>query len=208
MPTVPLYDQEGNVIGELDLSDKLFGIEPHADALHRAVVLKLASERQGTHATKTRGEVRGGGRKPWRQKGTGRARHGSIRSPLWVGGGVTHGPKPREYGFSLPKKLRRLALASALSLRVRESKLWALDRLALERPRTKEMVRIFRNLQLPSKVLVILGEEDANVELSARNLPGVKVVTWDRTNTYDILNHEALVATVDAIRKLEEVFAR
>jgi len=208
MPTVPLYDQEGNVIGELALHENLFGIEPHADAMHRAVVLKLASERRGTHAVKTRSEVRGGGRKPWRQKGTGRARHGSIRSPLWVGGGVTHGPQPRDYSFTLPKKIRRLAFASALSLRVREAKLWALDRLTLDRPRTKDIMQIFRNLQLPPKVLVVLEEGNANVELSARNLPGVKIVTWDRVNTYDILNHDAFVATENAIRKLEEAFAR
>jgi len=176
MPKVAVYDMNGSQVDDIELSDAVFGIEPHAAALHDAVVMQLASMRRGTHAVKNRAAVRGGGRKPWRQKGTGRARHGSIRSPQWVGGGVVFGPTPRSYAYKLPKKVRRLAMKSALSSKVRDNELIVLDALKMEQPKTREMVKVLGNLKADRKALVVSSEYDENVALSARNIPGVKFV--------------------------------
>ncbi|MBE3563242.1 MAG: 50S ribosomal protein L4 [Hydrogenibacillus schlegelii] len=207
MPKVPLYNQDGATVGEIDLDDRVFGIEPREAVVHRAVVAYLANQRLGTHDVKNRGEVRGGGRKPWRQKGTGRARQGSIRAPQWVGGGVVFGPTPRSYRLELPKKMRRLALKSVLSAKTKEGALKVLDRLVIEAPKTKAVVRLLNNLSVDRKALVILPEVDRNVLLSARNLPGVKVTTTGEINVYDLLNHDALILTEAAARKIEEVYA-
>ncbi|CAM3496432.1 50S ribosomal protein L4 [Hydrogenibacillus schlegelii] len=207
MPKVPLYNQDGATVGEIDLDDRVFGIEPREAVVHRAVVAYLANQRLGTHDVKNRGEVRGGGRKPWRQKGTGRARQGSIRAPQWVGGGVVFGPTPRSYRLELPKKMRRLALKSVLSAKTKEGALKVLDRLVIEAPKTKAVVRLLKNLSVDRKALVILPEVDRNVLLSARNLPGVKVTTTGEINVYDLLNHDALILTEAAARKIEEVYA-
>lgn len=208
MPKVALYNMEGAQIGEIELSDAVFGIEPHVHVLHQYVVMQQASERRGTHSTKTRSEVRGGGRKPWRQKGTGRARHGSIRAPQWVGGGTVHGPKPRAYGFKLPKKVRRLAMKSALSAKVRDGELIVLDKLAIEKPKTKNMVAVLKNLNVNRKALVVGGEFDETVWLSARNIPGVKYLAANKINVLDVLRHDKLIMTQDAVAKVEEVLSK
>lgn len=208
MPKVAVYDMNGSQVDEMELSDAVFGIEPHAAVLHDAVVMQLASMRRGTHAVKNRAAVRGGGRKPWRQKGTGRARHGSIRSPLWVGGGVVFGPKPRSYAYKLPKKVRRLAMKSALSSKVRDNELIVLDDLKMEQPKTREMVKVLGNLKADRKALVVSSEYDENVALSARNIPGVKFVQAEGLNVYDILNHDKLILTRDAVARVEEVWGR
>jgi len=208
MPKVAVYDMNGSQVDEIELSDAVFGIEPHAAVLHDAVVMQLASMRRGTHAVKNRAAVRGGGRKPWRQKGTGRARHGSIRSPLWVGGGVVFGPKPRSYAYKLPKKVRRLAMKSALSSKVKNDELIVLDDLKMEQPKTREMVKVLGNLKVDRKALVVSSTYDENVALSARNIPGVKFVQAEGLNVYDILNHDKLILTRDAVARVEEVWGR
>ncbi|GAA5345864.1 LSU ribosomal protein L4P [Planifilum fimeticola] len=208
MPKVAVYDMNGSQVDEIELSDAVFGIEPHAAVLHDAVVMQLASMRRGTHAVKNRAAVRGGGRKPWRQKGTGRARHGSIRSPLWVGGGVVFGPKPRSYAYKLPKKVRRLAMKSALSSKVRDEELIVLDDLKMEQPKTREMVKVLGNLKADRKALVVSSNYDENVALSARNIPGVKFIQAEGLNVYDILNHDKLILTRDAVARVEEVWGR
>ncbi|MEW9031120.1 MAG: 50S ribosomal protein L4 [Planifilum fimeticola] len=208
MPKVAVYDMNGSQVDEIELSDAVFGIEPHAAVLHDAVVMQLASMRRGTHAVKNRAAVRGGGRKPWRQKGTGRARHGSIRSPLWVGGGVVFGPKPRSYAYKLPKKVRRLAMKSALSSKVRDEELIVLDDLKMEQPKTREMVKVLGNLKADRKALVVSSTYDENVALSARNIPGVKFIQAEGLNVYDILNHDKLILTRDAVARVEEVWGR
>jgi large subunit ribosomal protein L4 len=205
---VAVYDMNGSQVDEIELSDAVFGIEPHAAVLHDAVVMQLASMRRGTHAVKNRAAVRGGGRKPWRQKGTGRARHGSIRSPLWVGGGVVFGPKPRSYAYKLPKKVRRLAMKSALSSKVRDEELIVLDDLKMEQPKTREMVKVLGNLKADRKALVVSSNYDENVALSARNIPGVKFIQAEGLNVYDILNHDKLILTRDAVARVEEVWGR
>ena len=177
MPKVALYNQNGEKIGEIELSDSVFGIEPNKHVLFEAVIMQRASLRQGTHKTKNRAEVSGGGRKPWRQKGTGRARQGSIRAPQWRGGGTVFGPVPRSYSYKLPKKVRRLAIKSALSSKVLENEIIVLDNLALEAPKTKEMVKILNNLSVDRKALIVTDDVNENVVLSARNIPGVTVVT-------------------------------
>lgn len=207
MPKVTLYDQTGSQVGEIELSDSIFGIEPNESVLHDAVVMQRASQRQGTHATKGRSEVRGGGIKPWRQKGTGRARHGSIRSPIWVGGGVVFGPKPRKYAYKLPKKQRRLALKSALSAKVKAEEIRVLNELTFEKPKTKEMVKVLNGLSVDRKALVVTAEYDKEIALSARNIPGVKFITADSVNVLDVLNYDHLVITQDAVKKVEEVLA-
>lgn len=208
MPTVAVYNKEGARIGEIELSDALFGQEVHAPALYEAVKMYLANQRQGTVATKTRGEVRGGGRKPWRQKGTGRARHGSIRSPLWVGGGTVFGPQPREYRYAVPKKVRRLALVSALSDKVKKGRLLVLDDLALSAPRTKEMSSLLDRIGIKGeKTLIVLPKQDKNVELSARNLPEVKTARADDLNAYEVMASQRLVMTREAVARVEEVWA-
>jgi len=173
MPKVQVVNMQGSPVGELELNEYVFGIEPNVHVMHQAVVAQLASQRRGTHSTLLRGEVSGGGRKPWRQKGTGRARAGSIRSPLWRGGAIIFGPKPREYGFKLPKKVRRLALRSALSSKVNEQKLIVLEDLSLNEAKTREMVKVLKALNATKKALIVTDEYIETVERSARNIPGV-----------------------------------
>jgi len=207
MPKVPLYNVNGEEIGEVELSDKVFGAEIREDLMHKVVVAQLANRRQGTASTKTRAEVRGGGAKPWRQKGTGRARHGSIRSPIWRGGGIVFGPKPRSYRKKVPKKIKKLALKSALSSKVIENNLIVLDELKMERPKTKDMINILNNLNIKEKALLVLGEKDENVILSARNIPGVSTGSVESMNVYDLLLHDKLILTKKALEKVEEVYA-
>jgi len=207
MPKVALYNQNGQTIGEIELNDAVFGIEPNKHVLFEAVIMQRASMRQGTHKTKNRAEVSGGGRKPWRQKGTGRARQGSIRAPQWRGGGTVFGPVPRSYSYKLPKKVRRLAIKSALSSKVLENDIVVLDQLSMEAPKTKEMVKILTNLAVDRKALIVTDELNENVYLSARNIPGVKVVAANGINVLDVLNHDKLVITKAAVEKVEEVLA-
>ncbi|WEK53809.1 MAG: 50S ribosomal protein L4 [Candidatus Cohnella colombiensis] len=207
MPKVAVYNVDGKQVSELDLADGIFGIEPNTHVLHSAVLLQQASLRSGTHDTKGRSEVRGGGRKPWKQKGTGRARQGSIRSPQWKGGGIVFGPTPRKYGFKLPRKVRRLAIKSALSSKVIANQLIVLDQLSLSQPKTKEITKLLSNLKVGSKALVVTASFDYNVAVSARNIPGVKFVAADGINVLDVLKHDQLIITKDAVAKVEEVFA-
>ncbi len=206
MPTAAVYNTEGVQVGEIELKEEIFGIEPHEQAVYEAVVNHLANLRRGTHDTKTRAEVSGGGRKPWRQKGTGRARHGSIRSPIWRGGGIVFGPHPRDYSYKLPKKVKRLALKSALSAKARAGEIVILDELRLGEPKTKEMVKILNNVNARDALLVTAGPDEA-VWKSARNIPSVKPLHARILNVYDILAYEKLVMTKDAVAVVEEVFA-
>ncbi len=205
MPKVALYDMNGKELEKINLKDSIFGIEPNTAVLHDAVVMQQASQRQGTHKVKGRAEVRGGGRKPWRQKGTGRARAGSIRSPIWVGGGTTFGPTPRSYSYKLPKKVRRLALKSALSSKVIANELIVLNELNFDEPKTKEMVKLLENLNVKGKVLVVDKDYDDNTLLSLRNLTGVKFLTAEGINVYDILYYDQLIITKEAVERIEEV---
>lgn len=207
MPKVALFNQSGSQVGDIELAESVFGIEPNESVLHEAVVMQQASLRQGTHKTKGRSEVRGGGRKPWRQKGTGRARQGSIRSPQWVGGGVVFGPTPRSYSYKLPKKVRRLAIKSALSSKVQSEEIVVLENLALDAPKTKEMAAVLAGLSVDSKALVVTADYNEAVALSARNLPGVTFVTADGVSVLDVLKHDKLVITKEAVEKVEEVLA-
>ena len=208
MPKVALYNTSGAQVGEVELADAVFGIEPNKHVLHSAVVMQLASERLGTHKTKGRSEVSGGGRKPWRQKGTGRARQGSIRAPQWKGGGTVFGPTPRSYAYKLPKKVRRLAIKSALSSKVLDNEIIVLDQLTMERPKTKEFATILNNLKVDRKALVVAADYDDNIALSARNIPGVKFVAAEGINVYDVLAHDKLIMTKEAVAKVEEVLAQ
>ncbi|MEK5271706.1 50S ribosomal protein L4 [Aeribacillus sp. FSL K6-8394] len=205
MPKVTLYNQNGSAVGEIELNDSVFGIEPNKHVLFEAVIMQRTSQRQGTHKVKNRSEVSGGGRKPWRQKGTGRARQGSIRSPQWRGGGTVFGPTPRTYAYKLPKKVRRLAIKSALSSKVQENNIVVLEDLVLEAPKTKEMAGILKGLSVDRKALIVTGDENENVILSARNIPGVTVVTANGINVLDVLSHDKLVITKAAVEKVEEV---
>ncbi|MFD1954036.1 50S ribosomal protein L4 [Paenibacillus thailandensis] len=207
MPKVTVYNVSGSQVGELELSDSVFGIQPNVHVMHSAVVLQQASERFGTHKVKGRSEVRGGGRKPWKQKGTGRARQGSIRSPQWVGGGTVFGPTPRSYGFKLPKKVRRLAIKSALSSKVAGNDIIVLDQLTMAAPKTKEFAAILNNLKVARKALVVTAAYEDNVALSARNIPGVKFVAADGINVLDVLVHDKLIITKEAVEKVQEVLA-
>lgn len=207
MPKVAVFNQAGSQVGDIELSDSIFGIEPNESVLHDAVVMQQASLRQGTHKTKGRSEVRGGGRKPWRQKGTGRARQGSIRSPQWVGGGVVFGPTPRSYSYKLPKKVRRLAIKSALSSKLKAAEIVVLDNLQLDAPKTKDMANVLNGLSVDSKALVVTADYNETVALSTRNLPGVTFVTAEGVNVLDVLKHDKLVITKDAVAKVEEVLA-
>lgn len=207
MPKVALYNMNGDQVGEIELSDNIFGIPVHQQALHDAVTMHLAGKRRGTHDTKTRSQVRGGGRKPWRQKGTGRARHGSIRSPIWRGGGIVFGPHPRDYSFRVPKKVRRLAMKSALSSKVDGGSLVVLDELKFDLPKTKDMIKVLENLKVNNKALVVTAEKEEAVIKSARNIPGVKPVSVPGLNVYDLLAHNTLLITKDAVARVEEVFA-
>ncbi|RRJ62141.1 50S ribosomal protein L4 [Paenibacillus oralis] len=207
MPKVALFNISGSQVGEVELNDAVFGIEPNTHVLHEAVVMQRASLRFGTHKVKGRSEVRGGGRKPWKQKGTGRARQGSIRAPQWVGGGTVFGPTPRSYSYKLPKKVRRLAIKSALSSKVIDQDIIVLDALSLNAPKTKEFAAILNNLKVDRKALVVALSYDDNVALSARNIPGVKFVAADGINVLDVLTHDKLIITKEAVQKVEEVLA-
>ena len=208
MPKVTVFKQDGTQAGDVELNEAVFGIEPNTHVLHEAVLMQRASLRQGTHAVKNRSEVRGGGRKPWRQKGTGRARQGSIRSPQWVGGGVVFGPtKERNYSYKLPKKVRRLALRSALSSKVKEEDLFVLEDISLDAPKTKEIVNLLDALKAGEKALIVTTDRNDNVIRSANNLKSVKVLTVEEVNVLDLLTHDKLVITKDAAEKAGEVFA-
>ncbi|WP_337982997.1 50S ribosomal protein L4 [Lysinibacillus sp. C5.1] len=205
MTKVSVLSQTGASVGEIELNEAIFGIEPNEAVLFDAVVAQRASLRQGNHKVKNRSEVAGGGRKPWRQKGTGRARQGSIRSPQWRGGGIVFGPTPRSYSYKLPKKVRRLALKSALSAKVVEQNFVVLDALTLAAPKTKEFTKILKDLSLEKKSLFVTADLDENVALSARNIPGVTVLTANGINVLDLLGHEKVVFTKAAVEKVEEV---
>jgi len=207
MPKLAVLDVNGKQVGDIELNDSVFGIEPNEHVIYEAVVMQQASLRQGTHATKNRSAVRGGGRKPWRQKGTGRARQGSIRSPQWVGGGVVFGPSPRSYSFKLPKKVRRLAIKSALSAKVRDNETIILDQLTMETPKTKAFAEVLKNLSVNEKALIVINDDNEATVLSARNIPTVKLVSADQVNVYDVVNSGKLIMTKDAAEKLGEVLA-
>lgn len=207
MSKVTLFNMQGEEVGEVELDEKIFGIQVSDASMHRVVKMHLANRRAGTAAVKDRSVVRGGGRKPWRQKGTGRARHGSIRSPLWVGGGTTFGPTPRDFGYRIPRKVRRLALKSALSSKARDGELIVVDALTFPEPKTKEMVKTLENLHAGDKVLLVTAAAEPNVIKSARNIQGVKTLPASQLNVYDILYHKNLLLTRDALTKVEEVFA-
>lgn len=207
MPKVPLYNAQGELVGDFDLDDAVFGAEVNEALLHQAVTMQLAGMRQGTVATKSRGMVSGGGRKPWRQKGTGRARHGSTRSPIWTKGGVVFGPQPRDYKFNLPKKARRVAIKSALSAKVRDGEVLIVEGLHFEAPKTKEMAALLGKMNVDRSAIVVMAEEDANVVLSARNIPGISCMIPTDLNVYDVLRHKNLILTADAAKVVGEVFA-
>jgi large subunit ribosomal protein L4 len=207
MPKLALLNQSGSNVGEIELNDSVFGIEPNQHVLFEAVIMQRASLRQGNHKVKNRSEVSGGGRKPWRQKGTGRARQGSIRSPQWRGGGIVFGPTPRSYAYKLPKKVRRLAIKSALSSKVQENNVLVLEDLLMNAPKTKEMTSILTGLSIEKKALIVTADVNETVELSARNIPGITVLTANSINVLDVLNHEKLVITKAAVQKVEEVLA-
>lgn len=207
MPKVDVLNIKGEVVGEITLSDDIFGVKVNNAAMHAAVVNQLANKRQGTQSAKTISEVRGGGRKPWRQKGTGRARHGSIRSVQWKGGGVAFAPKPRSYRYSIPKKLRRIAIKSALTSKVLENDIIVLDELVLSEIKTKEFVKVLNNLKVENSALVVLPAVDEKVIKSARNIPNIKTALVNTINTYDLLKHEKLIITRDAVARVEEVYA-
>lgn len=206
MANVSVYNMEGKDVGKMDLNDAVFGVEINEHLVHMAVVQNLANKRQGTQKAKTRSEVSGGGRKPWRQKGTGHARQGSTRAPQWKGGGVVFAPTPRDYSFKLNKKEKRAALKSVLTSRVQDNKLIVLDELKFDAIKTKEFKKVMDNLKV-SKAMVVIGGQDENVILSARNLPTVNTAVAENINVYDILKGDTLVLTKDAVAKIEEVFA-
>lgn len=205
MTKVNVLSQTGSSVGEIELNDAIFGIEPNESVLFDAIIAQRASLRQGTHKTKGRSEVSGGGRKPWRQKGTGRARQGSIRSPQWRGGGIVFGPTPRSYAYKLPKKVRRLALKSALSNKVAETNFVVVDALTLDAPKTKDFVKVLADLSVATKSLIVTADVNENVALSARNIPGVTVLTAEGINVLDLVSANKVVITKDAVAKIEEV---
>ncbi len=208
MAVVKQINFNGETIGSVDLADAVFNAPIHVPAMHQVVVAQLANRRVGTHNTKDRGDVRGGGRKPWKQKHTGRARAGSTRSPLWVGGGVAHGPHPRDYHQKVNKKVRQIAIRSALTLKVQEENMLVIDRFAMEAPKTKEFRAFLDRIDSLQKPLIIIHENDMAVRKSASNITGALVLHVDSVNVHDILNHQRLIATQEAVRKLEEVFGR
>ena len=207
MPTVDVYNADGKVVSTMELNDSVFGVKVNKDVMHEVVVNYLANERQGTQSTLTRTEVRGGGIKPWRQKGTGRARQGSIRAPQWVGGGVAIGPKPRDYSYRLNKKVKRLALKSALSSKVEESEIIVLDALDCKEFKTKQVADMLAKLNVTEKALIVLPENDKKIVNSARNIRGVDATFVGAINTYEVLNHTKCIILKDAVEKLEEVYA-
>lgn len=207
MPKLNVLNIDGQNVGEIELVDSIFNVEVNEHVLYEVVKNQLANKRQGTQSAKTRAEVRGGGRKPWKQKGTGRARQGSIRSVQWVGGGVAFAPKPRNYRYTLPKKVRRLAMKSALSSKVQNNEMIVLDVLNMEAPKTKEFAQILKNINAGKKSLIVTAENNENVIRSARNIEGVQVSTVNTINVYDILKYDSFVITTEAVKKVEEVYA-
>ena len=207
MPKIDVYDINGKKVKELELNEAVFGIEPNEAVVHSVLINFLANQRQGTQNTKTRSEVSGGGRKPWRQKGTGRARQGSIRAPQWIKGGIALGPKPRSYKYTVNKKERQLAVKSVLSSKVLENELVVVDSLPLKEIKTKEMVKALSNLKVEGKALVMLPEKNEKVQKSVRNIKGVKTTLVETINVYDLLKYNKLVVTEDTVKKLEEVYA-
>ena len=206
MPKIALLNQAGSQVGDIELNESVFGIEPNESVVTEAILMQRASLRQGTHKVKNRSEVSGGGRKPWRQKGTGRARQGSIRSPQWRGGGVVFGPTPRSYAYKLPKKVRRLAIKSVLSAKVNEENVIVLDALAFEAPKTKEFTAVLKGLNTENKkALIVTADVDENVALSGRNIPGVTIVEANAINVLEVVGHEKLIMTKAAVEKIEEV---
>ena len=207
MPKVDVYDIKGKKVSDIELADSVFGIEPNENIVHAVLVNYLANQRQGTQSTKTRAEVRGGGKKPWRQKGTGRARQGSIRAPQWIKGGIALGPKPRSYKYTVNKKERRLAIKSLLSSKVLEKELTVVEKLELKEIKTKTMVKALADLKVEGKTLIVLPENNKNVLMSARNIEGVKTITLNNINVFDLLKYTNLILPVDTVKKLEEVYA-
>ena len=207
MPKIDVYDIKGKKVSDVELNENVFGIEPNENIVHEVLINYLANQRQGTQSTKTRSEVRGGGRKPWRQKGTGRARQGSIRAPQWIKGGIALGPKPRSYSYTLNKKEKRLAIRSILSSKVLEKELTVVDKLELKEIKTKSMVKAFADLKLTGKTLVVLPEKNLNVQASTNNIEGAKTILVNEINVYDLLKYTNLVLPLDTVKKLEEVYA-
>lgn len=207
MPKIDVYDINGKKVKELELNEVVFGIEPNEAVVHSVLVNFLANQRQGTQNTKTRSEVSGGGKKPWRQKGTGRARQGSIRAPQWIKGGIALGPKPRSYKYTVNKKERALAIRSVLSAKVLENELVVVDNMPLKEIKTKEMVKALNNLKVEGKALIMLPTKNENIQKSARNIEGVKTTLVETINVYDLLKYNKLVVTEDTVKKLEEVYA-
>jgi large subunit ribosomal protein L4 len=206
MPIVGLYNQEGKKVGDCNLADSVFGVTDNTYSMHQVVVAQLANKRQGTQSTLTRAEVRGGGIKPWRQKGTGRARQGSIRAPQWIHGGIVFAPKPRDYRISTPKSMRKVAMKSALTSKVVDNELIVLESLKLDVPKTKDMLKLLNVLDV-KKTLIITAESDENVYKSARNIKGVHVIPANNINVYDLLKYDKLIMTKEAVSKIEEVYA-
>lgn len=207
MPKVDVYDIKGKKVSDVELAENIFGIEPNETIVHSVLVNYLANQRQGTQSTKTRAEVRGGGKKPWRQKGTGRARQGSIRAPQWVKGGIALGPKPRSYKYTVNKKERRLAIKSLLSSKVLENELTVVDKLELKEIKTKTMVKALSDLKVEGKTLIVLSEKNENVLMSSRNIEGVKTILLNNINVFDLLKYNNLVLPLETVKKIEEVYA-
>ena len=207
MPKVDVYDIKGKKVSDVELAENIFGIEPNEAIVHSVLVNYLANQRQGTQSTKTRAEVRGGGRKPWRQKGTGRARQGSIRAPQWVKGGIALGPKPRSYKYTVNKKERRLAIKSLLSSKVLENELTVVDKLELNEIKTKTMVKALADLKVEGKTLIVLADKNENVLMSSRNIEGVKTILLNNINVFDLLKYNNLVLPLETVKKIEEVYA-
>ena len=207
MSKVTMLNMAGNEAGAIELKDEIFGIEPNQNAVHAVVKNILANRRQGTQSAKTRVEVRGGGRKPFRQKGTGRHRQGSSTDPSQVGGGIVFAPKPRSYRYTLPKKMRRLAMLSALSSKVKENEIIVMDEIKFEAPKTKEMVKMLENIKAGKKALIVMAEKDDNVIRSAANIPGIRTALVSTMNVYDIINHTNFIVTKEAVEKIEEVYS-
>ncbi len=207
MAKVTMLNMAGEAVGDIELNDSVFGIEVNEFAVHEVIKNYLANQRQGTQSAKTRGEVRGGGRKPFRQKGTGRGRQGSLTSPSHIGGGVVFAPKPRDYSYSVPKKVKRLAIKSVLTSKVQENEIIVLDTLSFEAPKTKDMVNVLKNIKAAKKAIIVMDEKDENVIKSAANIPGVKTTLVSTMNTYEVLNATSFIVTKKAVEKIEEVYA-
>ena len=207
MPKVDVYDMKGKKVSDVELAESIFGIEPNEAIVHSVLVNYLANQRQGTQSTKTRAEVRGGGKKPWRQKGTGRARQGSIRAPQWIKGGIALGPKPRSYKYTVNKKERRLAIKSLLSSKVLENELTVVDKLELNEIKTKTMVKALADLKVEGKTLIVLADKNENVLMSSRNIEGVKTILLNNINVFDLLKYNNLVLPLETVKKIEEVYA-